>query len=62
MQMMYLLHTQPGEDLARRLRGRFPSLFGGGRQSSEARRERAACAASISDEEILADLHYGRAA
>ena len=62
MQMIYLLHTQPDEELARRLRERFSSVFGARRPHSKPLRERPAFDAPFSMEEILEDLHYGRAA
>ena len=62
MQMIYLLHTQPDEELARRLRERFSSVFGARRHHSKPLRERPAFDAPFSRAAILEALHYGRAA
>lgn len=63
MPMIYFLHTLPSEEFAQRLRRRFPSLFGGGRREpSKPFDKRPTGFVLISNEEILEDLHYGRAA
>jgi len=69
MQFIYLLHSHIDGELAARLRARFPATFGGRRDAAvaandnERPREGAAkYEVSLTDSEILDDLHAGRAA
>ena len=65
MQMIYLLHSPLDEELVRRIRLKLASAFGGPQSEGSHKpvNDNAdAFEGTVTDDELIADLHFGRVA